>query len=126
MLVRVMTVTDEANRIVTGLWQETLHLCEDKDPQPIKHFWEEDEPASIGILLDVSGSMRDKFEGAQDAVKALLRDSNPQDEFFLLTLALDCACLLSLAFSYLAEPVPEETFHGNQSRSYCEVTKSSG
>ena len=82
-----VTVMDGANRIVTGLQQENFHLFEDKHPQPIKHFWEEDEPVSIGILLDVSGSMRDKFEGAQDAVKALLRDSNPQDEYFLLTFA---------------------------------------
>lgn len=82
-----VTVMDGANRIVTGLGQDNFHLYEDKHPQAIKNFWKEDEPVSIGILLDVSGSMQDKIGRAQDAVKALLQDSNPQDEFFLVTFA---------------------------------------
>lgn len=82
-----VTVMDEANRIVTGLGRENFHLFEDKHPQPIKDLWEEDEPVSIGILLDVSGSMKDKFDRARDAVGALLEYSNPQDEFFLVTFA---------------------------------------
>jgi Ca-activated chloride channel homolog len=82
-----VTVMDEANRVVTGLGQDNFHLYEDKQPQTIKNFWKEDEPVSIGILLDVSGSMKDKFDRAQDSVKALLQDSNPRDEFFLVTFA---------------------------------------
>jgi len=82
-----VTVMDDANRIVTGLGQYNFHLFEDKHPQLIKNVWMEDEPVSMGILLDVSGSMKDKFDRAQDAVKALLQDSNPQDEFFLVTFA---------------------------------------
>ena len=54
-----VTVTDESNRIVTGLGQENFQLFEDKHPQPIKHFWQEDTPVSIGIVLDVSGSTAD-------------------------------------------------------------------
>jgi len=87
LVVVPVTVTDDANRIVTGLGQDNFHLYEDKHPQPIKNFWKEDEPVSIGIVLDVSGSMNNKFDRAQDAVRALLQGSNPQDEFFLLTFA---------------------------------------
>ena len=82
-----VTVMDQANRIVTGLQEDNFHLSEDKHPQPIKNFWKEDEPVSVGVVLDVSGSMRDKLDRAQDAVKALLERSNPDDEFFLLTFA---------------------------------------
>jgi len=82
-----VTVMDDANRMVTGLGQDNFHLFEDNHPQLIKNSWKEDEPVSIGILLDVSGSMEDKFDRAQDAVKAFLQDSNPQDEFFLVTFA---------------------------------------
>jgi Ca-activated chloride channel homolog len=82
-----VTVMDGANRIVSGLGRENFHLFEDKHPQPIKDLWEEDEPVSIGILLDVSGSMKDKFDRERDAVRALLEHSNPQDEFFLVTFA---------------------------------------
>ena len=82
-----VTVTDEAHRIVTGLEQENFQLYEDKHPQPIKHFWKEDAPVSVGIVLDVSGSMDTKIERASDAVGAMLKESNPQDEFFLITFA---------------------------------------
>jgi Ca-activated chloride channel family protein len=82
-----VTVTDESNRIVTGLDQQNFQLYEDKRPQPIKHFWSEDTPVSVGIVLDMSGSMKTKIERARDAVMALLKASNPQDEFFLTTFA---------------------------------------
>ena len=82
-----VTVMDNENRIATGLEQENFRLYEDKHPKPIKDFWKEDEPVSIGIVLDASGSMTDKFDRAQDAVKALLQESNPEDEFFLVTFA---------------------------------------
>ena len=82
-----VTVMDESKRIVTGLEQENFQLSEDKHPQPIRHFWKEDAPVSVGIVLDVSGSMNTKIERARDAVGAMLKASNPQDEFFLITFA---------------------------------------
>ena len=82
-----VTVMDESNRIITGLERENFQLYEGKQAQPIKHFWKEDVPVSVGIILDVSSSMDTKIERARDAVVALLTASNPQDEFFLMTFA---------------------------------------
>jgi Ca-activated chloride channel homolog len=82
-----VTVMDESNRIITGLEQGNFQLYENKQAQPIKHFWKEDAPVSVGIVLDVSGSMDTKIERARDAVVAMLTASNPQDEFFLMTFA---------------------------------------
>ena len=82
-----VTVMDDSHRIVTGLEKENFHLFEDKHPQPIKNFWQEDEPVSVGIVLDVSGSMSTKIERARESVTALLKASNPQDEFFFMTFA---------------------------------------
>jgi Ca-activated chloride channel homolog len=82
-----VTVMDESNRIITGLEQGNFQLYENKQAQPIKHFWKEDSPVSVGIVLDVSGSMDTKIERARDAVVAMLTASNPQDEFFLMTFA---------------------------------------
>ena len=82
-----VTVMDESSRIVTGLGPQNFRLYEDKRAQSIKHFWNEDGPVSVGIVLDVSGSMDTKINRAQDAVMALLKISNPQDEFFLTTFA---------------------------------------
>lgn len=82
-----VTVMDDSHRIVTGLEKENFRVFEDKHQQPIQHVWQEDEPVSVGIVLDVSGSMNTKIERAQESVAALLQASNPQDEFFLLTFA---------------------------------------
>jgi Ca-activated chloride channel family protein len=82
-----VTVTDQYNRIVPGLAQNDFQVYENKLPQPIKHFWTEGTPVSLGIVLDVSGSMSTKINRARDAITALLSSSNPQDEFFLATFA---------------------------------------
>lgn len=82
-----VTVMDDAHRIISGLRQENFQLYENKHPRSIKTFWKEDEPVSVGILLDVSGSMKDKIDRAREAVMALLNASNVQDEFFLLAFA---------------------------------------
>ena len=82
-----VTVMDESHRIVTDLRQENFVLSEDKRSQSIKHFWKEDEPVSVGVVLDVSGSMKTKIDRAREAVAALLAGSNPQDEFFLVIFA---------------------------------------
>jgi Ca-activated chloride channel family protein len=79
------TVTDLNNRFVTGLEKEHFQIFEDKVEQKISQFSNEDVPASIGLLFDVSNSMTEKLARAKDAAVAFLKTSNPQDEFFLVT-----------------------------------------
>jgi len=80
-----VTITDDFNRPVTGLDRESFQVFENKKVQPIKNFSSEDSPVSIGIIVDVSGSMHDKLERARDAVRQFCDESNPQDEFFVIT-----------------------------------------
>jgi Ca-activated chloride channel family protein len=80
-------VTDFSNRLIRGLDKSNFTLYENKQQQEIKHFGSEDSPVSLGIVLDVSGSMQTKIERARDAIMELLNTSNPQDEFFLITFA---------------------------------------
>lgn len=80
-----VSVTDPMNRVVVGLEQRNFQLLEGKQSQEIKHFSREDAPVSLGVILDVSGSMASKIERAREAVLKLLEASNPQDEFFLIT-----------------------------------------
>jgi len=80
-----VTVTDAMNRVVVGLARGNFQLYEGKQSQEIKHFSTEDAPVSLGIILDVSGSMAMKIERAREAVLKLLESSNPEDEFFLIT-----------------------------------------
>src|SRR6266581_3700964 len=81
------TVTDPQNRVVTGLGREHFQLWEDKIEQKIEYFSSEDVPLSLGIVFDVSGSMKDKLSAARDAAVTFLRTGNPEDEFFLVEFA---------------------------------------
>jgi len=80
-----VTITDNMNRPVTGLDRENFQLFENKQAQEIKNFSSEDTPVSIGIIMDVSGSMVNKLERAREAVHQFCEASNPQDEFFIIT-----------------------------------------
>ena len=78
------TVTDPMNRLVTGLERDNFQIFDNNQGQIIKSFATEDAPLSIGIVLDLSGSMQSKFLRARKALSEFLRTCNPQDEFFVV------------------------------------------
>lgn len=78
------TVTDPQSRYVTGLEKEHFQVWEDKVEQNIAYFSAEDVPVSLGIIFDVSGSMKDKISAARDAAVTFLKTGNPEDEYFLV------------------------------------------
>jgi Ca-activated chloride channel family protein len=82
-----VTVTDQRNRIVTGLDQNNFRLFDGKQQQTIKHFSSEDAPVSVGIVLDLSSSMSKKLDWARQAVMEFCKAANPLDEFFMVTFA---------------------------------------
>jgi Ca-activated chloride channel family protein len=78
------TVMDSDNHLVQDLTQEDFHVFEDNVPQSIVAFQHSDIPVSMGILIDNSGSMRDKREAVNTAALDLVRASNPSDEAFIV------------------------------------------
>lgn len=79
-----VTVTDPYSRLVTGLDKHNFEVYEDKVKQNIVFFKDEDVPVSVGIIFDVSGSMKGKLERAREALKAFIQTSHDQDDFFLV------------------------------------------
>ncbi len=79
------TVTDPYNRLVTGLERENFRVFEDSQEQEVVHFSSEDSPISIGVVLDLSGSMSNKVDKARLAALQFFKTANPQDEFFLVS-----------------------------------------
>jgi Ca-activated chloride channel homolog len=79
-----VTVTDPYNRIVTGLEPDNFRIFEDKIEQEVVNFSSEDVPISIGVILDLSGSMAHKLGKAKEAAFQFFNTANPQDEFFLV------------------------------------------
>jgi len=79
-----VTVTDAMNRFVLGLDKQDFRVLEDGKEQKVRQFSGEDAPLSIGILVDVSGSMGAKIETSRLAVAQFLKTMNAQDEAFLI------------------------------------------
>ena len=79
-----VSVTDQMQRLVTGLGAENFQLYEGKKRQAIRNFSSEDVPISVGIILDASGSMRDKMGRVREAVNQFCQEANPLDEFFMI------------------------------------------
>src|SRR5262245_45325370 len=79
-----VTVTDRSGRAVSGLAAQDIEVYEDKVKQKIEHYGAEDAPISVGVVFDVSGSMRNKIEQARDAIKAFVEASHAEDVFFLV------------------------------------------
>jgi Ca-activated chloride channel family protein len=79
-----VTVSDKAGHLVTGLTRGAFQVTENGIVQQIKDFKGEDVPVSLGLIIDNSGSMREKRQSVESAALALVRDSNPQDEAFVV------------------------------------------
>jgi len=81
------TVTDSLNRYVSGLETNHFQIWEDKVEQKAEYFNAEDVPISVGVIFDVSGSMKDKIATARNAAATFLKTGNPEDEYFLVEFA---------------------------------------
>jgi Ca-activated chloride channel family protein len=78
------TVVDKNGHLVTDLNRDNFNVFENNVEQQISGFKREDVPVSLGLIIDNSGSMRTKRAGVEAASLALVRDSNPDDEVFVV------------------------------------------
>jgi Ca-activated chloride channel homolog len=78
------TVVDKNGHLVTNLPESAFTVYENGVVQQIRTFRREDVPVSMGLIIDNSGSMRDKRAKVEAAALALVKDSNPQDEVFVV------------------------------------------
>src|SRR4051812_4021289 len=87
-----VTVRDSSGNLVRHMRAEDFRIEENGVPQPIAFFAEgSDEHVSLGILIDVSGSMiarsggLSRLSAAEGATRVLMRLMKPQDEFMLMS-----------------------------------------
>ncbi len=78
------TVVDEKQRLITTLTRNAFQVFENGQPQPITSFRQEDVPVAMGIVIDNSGSMREKREKVAKAAENLVAASNAQDQVFVV------------------------------------------
>lgn len=79
------TVTDARGRFRADMKQRDFVVYEDGVRQELAYFNTGDRvPVSLGIIFDTSGSMIDKIDGVEDAVKHFVKSVAPGDEIFLI------------------------------------------
>ena len=85
-LVLTVTVLDRRGAFVEGLEKSHFTVFDDKTPREVTFFkGGADEPASVGILLDVSRSMKaDRTQKIGAALARFMRESNPENDYFLI------------------------------------------
>ncbi len=82
-----VSVLDQNGRNVTGLQRENFRVIDGKEPRNIASFSREDQPITVGLIFDCSGSMVDKFVLARAAPEQLYRQLSDADESFLVTVS---------------------------------------
>ena len=79
-----VSVKNHTGSYLTTLQKDSFHVTVDGRPQEISHFSRVDAPVTIGLIVDNSGSMRYKRPQVVMAGLAFAKESNSQDEFFVV------------------------------------------
>ena len=77
-----VSVLDGKSRLVPGVPREAFTVFENGQPQPITFFHNDDNPVTVGLVLDCSTSMQRKREAIIAAGIAFAQSSHPSDELF--------------------------------------------
>jgi VWFA-related protein len=78
------TVLDRRGHFVPDLREQHFRVFEDNVEQKIAVFRREDIPVTVGLVVDNSGSMRDKRERVIAGALTFVEASNPEDEVFVV------------------------------------------
>jgi Ca-activated chloride channel homolog len=84
LVVLHVTVADPNGQFVTDLKQGNFKVYEQSIEQKLAFFSRDDIPVTMGLVIDNSGSMREKREQVNAAAMTFVRTSNPQDEAFVV------------------------------------------
>jgi Ca-activated chloride channel family protein len=84
LVVLHVAVRDRKGGYIGGLEQTSFRVLENKLPQTITFFHNQDAPVTIGLLIDSSRSMGPNRELVIAAAMEFAKAMNPQDEFFVL------------------------------------------
>jgi Ca-activated chloride channel homolog len=84
LVVLNVAVTNAKGGFVSGLSAEAFRVEEEGQPQTVSFFAEQDAPATIGLLIDASGSMLENRDRVIAGVTEFAKASHPDDEFLPL------------------------------------------
>jgi len=99
-----LTVLDDHGKTVTGLTADNFRIYEDGREQKVKIFRPEDSPATVGLVIDNSGSMGNKRSDVVTAALAFVNASHPDDEIFVVDFNQQAWLALPESIAFTGDP----------------------
>ena len=100
-----VAVTGDRGGFVSGLRADAFRVLEEGRPQAVAFFAEQDSPASIGLLIDSSGSMLVNRDSMIIGITSLAEASNPDDEFLPLVFNEHVTRVLPARSMFTSDPL---------------------
>lgn len=80
-----VTVTDVKGKSVMDLHKENFRLFEGEKEMPVRYFFAQDTPISVGVIVDLSSSMKNKLDRVREAFDEFFENADPADDYFVVT-----------------------------------------
>jgi Ca-activated chloride channel homolog len=104
LVVLNVAVTNDKGGFVSGLTAEAFHVVEEGQPQDVSFFAEQDAPATIGLLIDASGSMLENRDRVIAGITEFAKASHPDDEFLPLVFNEQVSAVLQSPDRFTSDP----------------------
>ncbi len=104
LVVLNVAVTNDKGGFVGGLPAEAFHVAEEGQPQKVSFFAEQDAPATIGLLIDASGSMLEGRDRVIAGITEFAKASHPDDEFLPLVFNEQVSAVLGSTKRFTRNP----------------------
>lgn len=82
-----VTVTDLQGKSVMDLRKEDFRLFEAEKEMTVRYFFAQDTPVSVGVIVDLSSSMKNKLDRVREAFDEFFKNADPADDYFVVTFA---------------------------------------
>src|SRR4029453_14805765 len=100
-----LTVLDGHGKSVTGLTADNFRIYEDGREQKVKIFQPEDSPATVGLVIDNSGSMGNKRADVVTAGLAFLNAIHRDDDIFFVDFNRQAWLALPESIRFTGDPI---------------------
>ena len=104
LVVLNVAVTNDKGGFVGGLPADAFHVTEEGRPQKVSFFAEQDAPATIGLLIDASGSMLENRDRVVAGITEFAKASHPDDEFLPLVFNEHLSTVLRSPDRFTSDP----------------------
>jgi VWFA-related protein len=105
LVVLNVAVTDTRGGFISGLPRDAFKIIDEGQPQKIEFFAEQDAPATIGLLIDASGSMLENRDRVIAGITEFAKASHPDDQFLPLIFNEQMTSVLPQGRRFTSDPM---------------------